>query len=254
MRIIRPLCWFLWSDTVKFYHSDWDETVKHVPPWRWMKHVTLPLPNQPSLVSHSDLHNTLLMYLTFLSMHAIFIFSTVLEGQSVYDFFLEWKFDLHQESLIIMMGSRLQFLNCPNKNLCYFQIESLLSKQWHYPSIHPFILFFHLSEVGLRGQQPKQGSSGSFPIKKVTFCVPRASCCRRSAATWCTLHLSSLAPPAAVGPMGGEIPCCGLCFVGPHGYRPSHQVLTIVHRPQAWLQDWAPVTRIQARDSQVYLL
>lgn len=73
----------LCSCRVTFYHFDWDETVKRFPPWRWMKHVTTPLPNQPSLVSHSDLHNTLLVYFKFLSMHAIFIFSPVLEGQSV---------------------------------------------------------------------------------------------------------------------------------------------------------------------------
>lgn len=132
-------------------------------------------------------------------------------------FFSNERLNLYQESLLIMMDLQLLSLNCPNKNLCYFQTlkgESVVKTLTL--SIHPCILFFHLSEVGLRGQQPKQGSSGSFPIKKVAFCVPRASCCRPSAATWCKLHLSSLAPPAAVGPMGGKISCCGLCLVGPY--------------------------------------
>lgn len=89
------------SYTVTFYDWNWDKNVKRFP--LWMKHVTLPLPNQPSLVFHSDLHNMVVVYLNFLSMHPILIFSPVLERQSICDFF---------SLLIIIIDFKLQALYC----------------------------------------------------------------------------------------------------------------------------------------------
>ena len=96
-------------------------------------------------------------------------------------------------------------------------------------------------------------SPGSFPIREVIFHFPRASFCSwgsdcqgpslRTAKSLCTQPL-----------------CCrwwahecrwlfGLSPTRPFGQRSGHQVLAVVPRPQACLQEGAPVTRFRARET-----